>query len=1107
MEIKLTSVLFLKRKEILKFFMRTFIMLCCTSALSFSSSNLFSQDATVFIETEQTVTIFELFDLIGKQTDCTFIYQSDIFTDVPIIHLKNGEIKVMTLLSRCLPANRFEINSNKDNLITISRKSPKILQKDLQKDQQQEIKGKIKNVEGMPIAGATILVVGTNRGSASDFDGNYTIMAKPTDTLKVSYLGYTTVTVAINNRTTIDVTLQEDATALKEVQINAGYYTTTDREKTGNISRITAKDIEKQPVNNPLGAMQGYMPGVNIVQTTGVPGGGLNIEVRGRNFINGVSDPLFIVDGVPFGSQSLGSADVSALITGGNTSPLNAINPNDIESIEVLKDADATAIYGSRAANGVVLISTKKGKVGKTRFDSHFSSSLGQISNFLNLINTEQYLEVRREGIINDGYGPQLENSAFDFIWPDVKSWDNRRFTNWQKKLIGKNAYRNNAQISISGGSTQTQFLISGAYHKETTVFPGDFNYRKANLHSNINHQSDDKKFKINLSTGYTNEINYLPSTDFSLNAYSLEPNAPELFDEEGNLNWENNTWENPLASLQETYEAITKTIMANTLISYVILSNLELKSSFGFNSYRLDSYRTLPSSARNPSYGLTPQNYSSLTTNGSQRDSWIVEPQMNWKKQWNSFKLDILVGTTFQQDNIQQLVQKGKGYPNNSLLRNLTAATTLDALTDTDSKYKYHAVFGRLNLKLSDKYILNLTGRRDGSSRFGAGKQFGDFGAIGIAWLFSEETIFRTNSFLSFGKLRTSLGSTGSDNIGDYKFLNTYNISGFDYNGITILQPSGIFNPLFGWESNEKLEAALELGFFKNRFLINTSWYRNRSSNQLIGIPLAGTTGFSELTGNFDATVENSGFEVDFRSNNIQSQNFSWTTTFNITIPENKLIAFDGLATSTFANRFIIGKPLTIVKLYNALGVDPETGAYQFEDYNSDGRISSIEDRQWVEDFGPKFYGGLGNTIIYKNLSFNVFFQFKKHKAYNEFSFGALPGRRKNIPVSLLDRWQQPGDTNPIGKASGGLLLSQDTGAFQSSSNAAVSDASFIRLRNVSINYKIPDLNNGFEINLYLQGHNLLTFTNFTGPDPEQSSNTRLPQLRQVSLGLQLGF
>ena len=973
--------------------------------------------------------------------------------------------------------------------------------------QQTTVKGKVTDGQGVPLSGVTVWLEDTQSGTATDWEGNYVLDADLNGTLLFSAIGFKTLTIAIMGRLEINVLLQEDVTQLDGITLNAGYYSVTEKERTGNIATIKAGVMEKQPVGNPLAAMQGHLSGVDIVQSTGVPGGGFKIQVRGRNFINGATDPLFIVDGVPIGAQSLGSNDVSGQILGGNISPLNAINPNDIESIEVLKDADATAIYGSRGANGVVLITTKKGVSGRTRIKANVSTTLGKVSNFLELLDTEEYLEVRREGIANDGFGSFLENPVFDFAWPDIKSWDNNRYTDWQKELIGGTAYRNNAQLSVSGGSTQTLFLIGGSYQRESTVFPGDAKYGKATFNSTIGHRSQNNRFSIDLSTIYAHEDNSLPRLDFTSKAYTLEPNAPPLYDEQGNLNWENNSWDNPLASLEENYGFTANTLIANTVLSYKILPNLELKSNMGFNSYRLDTHRTLPSSARNPALGLTPQNYSSLSTNTSQRESWIVEPQLNWKQKWGVFDMDLMVGTTFQQETTQQLVQRATGFPNNALLDNLSAAETLEVLRDADSEYRYNALFGRLNLKLLDRYILNLTGRRDGSSRFGPGKQFGNFGAVGAAWLFSEEPLFGEAFLLSHGKLRVSYGSTGSDNIGDYSFLDTYSTNGFDYNGTTVLEPTGVFNPIFGWEVNKKIEAALELGFFKDRLLFNTSWYRNRSSNQLLGIPLAATTGFSELTGNFDATVENTGFEMDLRTVNLKGKRHEWSTRFTMTVPNNKLVAFDGLETSTFADRYVIGEPITLVKLYHSLGVDPETGIYQFEDYNGDGSITSLGDRQWLEDLAPKFYGGMGNTISFGNVTLDFFLQFKKQKAYNELRFISVPGARGNVPIRLLDRWQEPGDIRSVQMASGGLSFGGNTGGLQRRSSAAVSDASFIRLRNISLNYEVPGLGDGLGINVYLQGQNLLTITGYSGPDPEQPSNTRLPPLRQITLGLQLSL
>ncbi|MCK0160088.1 SusC/RagA family TonB-linked outer membrane protein [Allomuricauda sp. F6463D] len=973
---------------------------------------------------------------------------------------------------------------------------------------QATVSGTVTDTSGNPLAGVNLVVESKNIGTISDFDGSFSINAGPTDVLIFSMVGFKSLTVPIAGREEVIVQLEEDVTVLGEVVLNAGYYSVSERERTGNIATIKADVMEKQPVANPLAAMQGHLSGVNIVQSTGVPGGGFSIEVRGQNFINGVTDPLYIVDGVPYGSQSLGSEDISRDIVNSDISPLNAINPNDIESIEVLKDADATAIYGSRGANGVVLITTKKGRAGKTRFDAHLSTSLGQVSQFMDLMDTQQYLEVRREGVSNDGLDGFLGVPAYDFYWPDITLWDQDRYTDWQRELIGGTAYRNNAQLSVSGGSERTQFLVSGAFLKETTVFPGDANYKRANVHSNINHRSDNDRFRLNLSTSYSQEDNLLPRSDLSFQAYTLAPNAPALFDEDGNLNWENNTWDNPLAALEEKFGVKTRTVLANALISYELVKDLEVRASMGYTDYSLDSYRTLPSSARNPRFNFTPQSYSSLTTNSSKRNSWIIEPQLQWKTDWKMLSMDVLLGTTFQQETTEQLVMRGTGFPNNSLIFNLTAADRVEVRNSADSDYKYNAVFGRVNLKLLDRYILNLTGRRDGSSRFGPGKQFGNFGAVGLAWIFSEEALLSDSSVLSFGKLRGSYGTTGSDNIGDYRFLDTYTVTGSDYDGVAILSPSGIFNPLFGWEVNKKLEAGLELGFFRDRVFVNASWYRNRSSNQLVGVPLAATTGFSELTGNFDATVENSGIELDFRSANLSTETFKWSTTFNISVPKSKLVRYDGLETSTFANRYVIGEPLSIVKLYRSLGVDPETGQYVIEDYNGDGNISSSGDLQWIEDLAPKFYGGLGNTLNWGNLTFDVFLQFKKQKGYNTLRDNAVPGFRRNAGVELYrDRWREPGDMNNYQVASSGLIAGSNNGDLQRRSSAAVSDASFIRVRNISLNYKVPHLENGLDVNVYLQGQNLLTFTKYKGPDPEQTLNNRLPPLRQLTLGLKVGF
>ena len=1095
-------------KHTLLLLMRTLIFFYCVTLFSLAPNTIISQSSKIKIDADKMLTVDEVFDLIMGQTNYSFIYEESIFKNAQKINVKKGSIRTYKLLQESLSGGYYTIIVTASNNIIIKEvtKATKNLQK--------QVSGKVTNEKGMPLPGITVHIKGTSQGVATNFDGNYTIsVPDPANVLVFSSLSFETQEVTVGNQTTINITLKESVSELDAVTINAGYYNTSQRKATGNIAKISAKTIEKQPVNNPLAAMQGHMTGVNIRQTTGVPGGGFEIDIRGKNFLNGGTQPLFIIDGVPYGGESLelgvfrkedgNSVAVGASINTGNVSPLNAITPADIQSIEVLKDADATAIYGARGANGVVLITTKKGVEGKTKLGVNISSTLGRVSRFMDLLNTQQYLELRREAIVNLGLEWQLDDPAYASRRPELTLWNPNRYTDWQKELIGKTAYRNNAQVSLSGGNSQTQFLVSGSFQKETTVFPGDANYKKGTLSSNLNHQSNDHHFKINLSTTYTIEDNLLPYQDFTRLAYRLPPNAPALYDDEGNLNWENNTFENPFAQLQREYRAKTNTLIANTVVSYQLLPGLELKTSLGYTRYQLDSHATIPHTSFNPSSDFGQSSSTSrLDTNNSNSASWIIEPQLNWQQNWGKASLNLLIGSTFQKQNTQQHFQAGTGFSSNILIHNLAAAEEVEVFQDTNSEYAYQAIFGRLNFNWKDRYILNLTGRRDGSSRFGPGKRYGNFGAIGIAWLFSEETILENSSVLSFGKLRGSYGIAGSDNVGDYKFLDTYDITGIDYNGIIVFEPTGIFNPNYAWEENKKLELALELGFFKDRIFLNTAWYRNRSSNQLIGIPLVATTGFGSFTGNFDATVQNTGLEVDLRTINIQGEHFKWTTTFNLTAPKNKLVKFNGLESSPFANRYRVGESLNIRLLYHALRVNPQTGFYEFEDYNDDGVIDR-DDRQWIEDLAPKFYGGLGNIVTYKNISLDFFFQFRKQKGRNYLDITSTAGINRNTPVELYDRWQEPGDIAPIQKAG-------FNNPNQNDSNAAISDASFVRLRNITLNYKVPKMVScGMNMNLYVQGQNLLTFTNFKGrgADPEQTSSATLPPLQQITLGVQLGF
>jgi len=967
--------------------------------------------------------------------------------------------------------------------------------------QTMQVSGTITDVNGA-LPGVSITVKGKPSGTVSGLNGKYTIEIASNDILVFSFLGYKTVEIYVNNQPSINVQLVEDTTQLKEVIVNAGYYSVKDKELTGNIARITAKNIETQPVTNVLATMQGRMAGVNITQTTGMPGGGFAVQIRGQNSLRSTgNDPLYVIDGIPYSSEAIGSSSTSTVLAG-LTSPLNSIDPDQIESIEILKDADATAIYGSRGANGVVLITTKKGKAGKTRFTGNYTTGLGSVTRFMDLMNTEQYLAMRKEAYSNDGVTVYPSN-AYDLNG----AWDQNRYTDWQKVLIGGTAEITNMNVSILGGSAQTQFLLSGNFSKQTTVFPGGFRYKKGNIHLNVNHESENKKFHVLFSGGYTAQDNNQPYFDLTRESRILAPNAPELYDTEGNLNWQNNTFTNPLRNLNGKYSALTYDLLANTVLSYQLMNSLEIKSTFGFSDLLHKESSTAPSTLYNPAYGIGSDN-SVLFLNNANRQTWIAEPQLNWNKSLGKAKISLLAGGTFQNKIETQLVHQALGFPSNSMIYNLAAASNVTITQNDGSVYRYQAFFGRANFNWDDRYIINLTGRRDGSSRFGPGKQFATFGALGVAWLFSNEKIVKDNKILSFGKLRFSYGSTGNDQIGDYQYLDTYSTTGIAYEGIVGMEPSRLYNSKFGWETNKKLEIALETGFLNDRIFFTAAWYNNRSSNQLVGVPLPGTTGFSSIQANLDATVENRGLELTLRTLNFQGKDFSWSTQFNFSASKNKLIAFPGLEGSTYRNQFVVGQPLNIVKVFQFKGVNPETGIYQFEDFNGDGIVSETDDKQTVKDLNPQFFGGAQNQLKYKQFQLDFLFQFVKQENYNAIRTFSMPGTRKNQLAETANHWQNVGDNAPNQVYSVSNSTIRNAYFQYTESTASISDASFIRLKNVALYYDVPTKwHKDIQCRLSIQGQNLLTFTKYMGADPEFKTYDYLPPLRLFSAGVQFTF
>jgi TonB-linked SusC/RagA family outer membrane protein len=962
-------------------------------------------------------------------------------------------------------------------------------------------------------------VKGSERGTMTGADGSFNLKGvSPGVILLVSYAGFVPKEVRVDKSTEFSLVLTPSNSPLDEVKVIA-YGTTTDRLNTGDVTTIKSEDIEKQPVSNPLLALEGRVPGLFITQTTGFPGGGVQVLVQGQNSIGNGSDPFYVIDGVPYTSELLPNWGTFLGYSGVNNSqqsgnPLNYINPADIESISVLKDADATAIYGSRAANGAILITTKKGKAGATKVDFNLQNGWGELTRRLPLLNTSQYLEMRHEAIANDGLTTQPTDYDINGLW------DTTRSTDWQKQLLGSTAQFTQLTGTVSGGNTNTQFLVGGTYNRQTTVFPGDFTDQKASMHFNINNISTDQRFRLQLSGSYLIDDNELPSYDITSTVIDLAPDAPPLYSPNGGLNWAPNgsgssSWSNPVSYLYDTYENKTNNLVSNAVLSYAILPNLEIKSSFGYTNLQSNEIVGLPLIATAPENRPFTQRSARYSDNNIH--SWIIEPQLRSVNVIGKGKLEVLVGSTIEQNNSNGSQLLGAGYNSDLVLGDIHSAATVTSFSSTSAVYKYNAGFARINYSLEDKYIIDLTTRRDGSSRFGPANQFHDFGAAGIAWIFSREDLVQKNfSFLSFGKLRSSFGTTGNDQIGDYQFMTLYSPTsvGVAYQGTTGLVPNGLSNPYLQWEETKKLQFGIDLGFLKDRISFNGNYFRNRSSNQLLNYALPNITGFESVTRNFPATVQNSGGELTLTTINIKSKNFNWTTRFNLTIPRNKLLAFPNLSSSSYASNLIIGQPINILKVYHFMGVNPTTGVYQFSDGH--GGVTPTPDTNYqaaattlIKTF-PQFYGGFGNNLRYKEFELDLFFQFTKQKGLN-YQFGNNPGGPGiNQPTYVLKRWQKPGDITGIQRFNSDYSLNEEF-ADATFCDAAYLDASYIRLKNMSLSWHLPEawekkahLQN---TRLFIQGQNLLTITHYKGLDPETLSSSSLPPLRILTFGLQVSL
>jgi TonB-linked SusC/RagA family outer membrane protein len=622
---------------------------------------------------------------------------------------------------------------------------------------------------------------------------------------------------------------------------------------------------------------------------------------------------------------------------------------------------------------------------------------------------------------------------------------------------------------------------------------------------------SNDKKFTASLTGNYAVGTNTLTGVDLAT-AVTLPPNY-RLYDANGNLAWDEggvyDGRDNPMSQLNQQYLSTMTNVSTNLVLNYKLLKNLTLRSSFGYNSTQNNDQRLTPIASLNPSKpggALGAAGYGN-----NQFKNWIIEPQAEYTSQISKGKLDVLLGATYNQRNTSAQSISATGYTSDDLLGSLTGATTITA-SNTATQYNYQAFFGRVNYNWDDKYIVNFTGRRDGSSRFGPNYRFSNFGAVGAAWIFTNEPLLKQNQIISYGKLRASYGTTGNDQIGDYAYLDAYK-AGVAYTDSSTLNPSKLYNPNLHWERNDKLEFGLELGLIHDRILLSASVYRDITSDPLVTYPLSKVTGFASIVQNLDGVrVENKGLELTLSTRNIDKGPVTWSTDFNFSLPKNTLLAYPNLASSSYATQYAIGEPLNRIFAAQYTGVDPTTGLYTAKDVNGDGVLNSA-DYATLGTKDPKFYGGLNNSLSYKRISLSFFFQFTKQIAKDWRASSVLnqAGTPYNTSILALSRWQNPGDVTDVQKFTTSAGSFTGTSGFYAAyfSNAFYTDASYIRLKNVSLSYNIPakvlNVLHVTSFKFYLQGQNLFVITPYKGVDPETQSFSVMPTLRTITAGLQL--
>lgn len=958
-----------------------------------------------------------------------------------------------------------------------------------------KITGKVVDVQGEPVIGATVMEKGTTNGIITDVDGNFTLNVSPNRKLQVSYVGYQTQEITIGSNRTLRITLKEDSELLDEVVV-VGYGTMKKSDLTGAISSVSTETLVRGGNANAIGALQGSVAGVSILKSNNKPGGGYDIKIRGVSSISGSSAPLVVIDGIPGAS-------------------LDNINPDDIEKIDILKDASSTAIYGSRATNGVVMVTTKKGSLGDPKISYSGYAGFRNYTHVPEMMSGDEYVQLAMENAraLNNNNYKTLEEIFTDPS--ELKAAKDRNYYDWVDAITSP-AFMTSHTISATGGTEKAKYTLGGGYYFEDGMqFPQEFS--RYNMRAAVDLKANDY-LSFGGSLYMTHSVRDTGNSSLMVDALRMRPTQHPYSLVTGEEIWKytSNGMFNPLITNQNEFNKTKKlNILSNVYVKLTPVKGLELTSSFASNmtndqigQYRGVWTKALQGTAKGATNLLDKNNYT----------NWVWDNIVRYSWEHKIHKIDFTGVYSLQQNQDEKMRGASKDLPFNSLWYNLQGGE-MTSMTSSYVQSNLMSFLGRINYTLADKYMLTASLRYDGSSKLADGNKWSLFPSVAVAWRLKEEAFMQSVDWLSNLKLRLSYGQTGNDTVSPYSTNGT--IAGSQYysfgtNTVIGTYPNNIRNDKLGWERTSEYNVGVDFGFFDNRISGSVEYYNRLTKDLIMNKSIPTHLGYSSVRDNV-GSVRNQGFEIMLNTENIRLKDFSWQTTFTLSYNKNEIVdlAFkedlgvysDRLKgmQGDYNNRWFIGQPVQLNWDLETIGVwqlgeeeaakkyGQKPGQFKVSDYNNDGVIND-KDRFINGSRIPNWTGGMTNTFRYQefDLSFHMHFQTGARLRNQFYVSYALENNNANLGNMKKDYWTPENPTNSCAQPSNmGPYRDQNTTG--KSVSHIVQKTDFLKVSYITLGYTFKkNLLNRIKMSnlrLYATVQNPFTFTGFSGFDPEQPS------------------